>query len=467
MIVSVFMLISINYIHAQFINSGLEDYMDDDFSVFNESLPISSSTKIQHLTNKPSSPSSLIIVALSTKYTSSNPIDNHTETVFFKNQSASSSISTTTQKIPITVPSVAPYMLVHTLVDQFNHYRNIDILLHIKQCDPKMKFNDMCESYSFDNHTYSLIREANIEFQSFQHLYDALIDRVVVQKLNTHCSTGQWCIENMTQHDIHFTTDVLRQHGRSFCSLEKCHHRLSAYANACPAKLTKNITTPTIKLLPMLCTLYKEPQSWNSNECMKQTVYLLHTLYAFWPQIETCHHIITAGSGGCTAECLIFDSILHNVENSCSQNASFLSRVPALAWYRLINLKQVCRHESIITRPPLMDSVKNFISTNMLWYRLHQRPVYAALFIIVVICIVISFSLCLYVMSKNSSDGTTRYFDDDYEYTRLHDSTFELGANSEIPNTNLSSGRTIRESPFDLNGARRSAEHQRLLHMES
>lgn len=34
-------------------------------------------------------------------------------------------------------------------------------------------------------------------------------------------------------------------------------------------------------------------------------------------------------------------------------------------------------------------------------------------------------------MSKNDSDSNTRRFDDDYEYTRLHDSTFELGASTE------------------------------------
>ncbi len=72
------------------------------------------------------------------------------------------------------------------------------------------------------------------------------------------------------------------------------------------------------------------------------------------------------------------------------------------------------------------------ISSNLFWYRLHQRPIYTVLFIIIVICIVTSFSVCLYVMSKNDSDSNTRRFDDDdYEYTRLHDSTFELGASTE------------------------------------
>jgi len=76
--------------------------------------------------------------------------------------------------------------------------------------------------------------------------------------------------------------------------------------------------------------------------------------------------------------------------------------------------------------------MKSFISSQMLWYQSHQRAVYAALFIIIIICIVISFSLCLYVMSGNDYDSNTRRFeDDDYEYTRLHDSTFELGSNTD------------------------------------
>jgi hypothetical protein len=70
----------------------------------------------------------------------------------------------------------------------------------------------------------------------------------------------------------------------------------------------------------------------------------------------------------------------------------------------------------------------------MIWYRFHERPVHVVLFIIVIFCIVISFSLCLYAMSKNDYDSNTRRTDDDYEYTRLHDSTFDLGANTECKN---------------------------------
>jgi hypothetical protein len=34
-------------------------------------------------------------------------------------------------------------------------------------------------------------------------------------------------------------------------------------------------------------------------------------------------------------------------------------------------------------------------------------------------------------MSKNDDNSNTRRIDDNYEYTRLHDSTFELGTNTE------------------------------------
>ena len=41
-------------------------------------------------------------------------------------------------------------------------------------------------------------------------------------------------------------------------------------------------------------------------------------------------------------------------------------------------------------------------------------------------------------MSKDDYESTSRRFDDDYEYTRLHDSTFELGANTESMSPSLS-----------------------------
>jgi hypothetical protein len=46
------------------------------------------------------------------------------------------------------------------------------------------------------------------------------------------------------------------------------------------------MSAATLKLLPMLCALYTEQQSWSSTQCMEQIVDLLHILYAYWPQIE-------------------------------------------------------------------------------------------------------------------------------------------------------------------------------------
>lgn len=134
---------------------------------------------------------------------------------------------------------MTPFILASYLIDQFNHYREVDILSRIKHCDSNMKLNEMCETYSFDNHTYSLIRQASVEFQSFQHVYDALVDRLVAQKLSQFCSPGHWCLANLTQDDVRFTVDVLRQRGPSFCSLEKCHHRLAVHINSCPSILSR------------------------------------------------------------------------------------------------------------------------------------------------------------------------------------------------------------------------------------
>ena len=97
-----------------------------------------------------------------------------------------------------------------------------------------MKLNEMCETFAFDNHTYALTRDSNVEFPSLLNVYDALVDHLVVEKLHKFCSTGRWCLNNLTQEDIRFTFDVIRQQGRSLCSLAKCHHRLWAQVTTCP-----------------------------------------------------------------------------------------------------------------------------------------------------------------------------------------------------------------------------------------
>ena len=85
----------------------------------------------------------------------------------------------------------------------------------------------------------SLIRESRVDFQSLQHIYDAIVDRLIIQKLNKFCSTGHWCLGNLTHDNILFTIKVIRQHGHSFCVLNQCQKRLSIYANTCPALVTK------------------------------------------------------------------------------------------------------------------------------------------------------------------------------------------------------------------------------------
>ncbi|CAF1542345.1 unnamed protein product [Adineta ricciae] len=357
------------------------DYADDDSASANDLLPLNSTTKIKPSPDKTTVPSTI----LTTLSTTTTTRQTRTTSVVLKNQ------STTLRSRLITAAPIAPYILANTIVDQFNHYRNVDILARIKQCDSKFKLSDMCEVYTIDNHTYSVIREANIGFQSLQQVHEILVDRSVTNKLNTFCSPGEWCLGNVSQEDIRFTANVLRQRGPSFCALEKCRQRLTVFVNTCPTLASINTSAPTVKLLPMLCTLYKEPQAWNSNGCVKQIVHLLHIVYAFWPQVEECHRTITANSGGCTANCLAFDRLLRKVQSQCSPTATFLSR--------------------------------------------------------------------------NDYESSSRRFDDDYEYTRLHDSTFELGANTEIPNSTLSSNN---ESSFDIrnNHHQRSSEHQRLLYMD-
>ena len=154
---------------------------------------------------------------------------------FVKNQSDLFLVTTKPtnyQKRPMTVAS---YVLVKHLVDQFNHYRYIDILSRINKCDPNMNFNDICEVYSVDNRTFALRRRSNIVFRSFQHIFDALINQKIVRKLNQLCSSVKWCLGNLIKDDMRFTANVLRQTGHSFCSLEKCHSRLKAYTTTCPS----------------------------------------------------------------------------------------------------------------------------------------------------------------------------------------------------------------------------------------
>jgi hypothetical protein len=75
--------------------------------------------------------------------------------------------------------------------------------------------------------------------------------------------------------------------------------------------------------------------------------------------------------------------------------------------------------------------MEKFFSSNTFWYRFHQKSVYTALVIFIVISLVISLLLCFYIKSKHRYNLTHRRFDDDYEYTRLHNASFELATNTE------------------------------------
>ncbi|CAF4302541.1 unnamed protein product [Rotaria magnacalcarata] len=71
-------------------------------------------------------------------------------------------------------------------------------------------------------------------------------------------------------------------------------------------------------------------------------------------------------------------------------------------------------------------------------------------------------------MLKNRFKSNKRRLDNNnYEYTRLHDSSFELGANTEISNaSSTSNSMTSNKIGFDPNDRFDSFEYQRLLREE-
>ncbi|CAF4720946.1 unnamed protein product [Rotaria sp. Silwood1] len=433
----------------------LEDIPDVNKFVVNGSLSLSSSIPMENSTNTFLS-SSRILNILSTSYILTSKI--------IENESTSPSLSqasSTSQTIPTIIS-------VNSLVDQMNSYLNIDILARIKHCDPNMQLNDICETYSMDNKTNLLVRQSNIEFDTLQYLSDVLVDQIIVQKLNEFCLPIKWCLNNLSESDIYVTYGVIQERGRSFCYLEQCYSRLLVFINTCPILSNTNVSVPTLKLLPMLCTLYNEQPRWNSIQCMKEVVYLLHILYAFWPQIEKCYGDVSTGFNVCTSECQSFNDILNKVKIQCDDNGTFLSQVPALDWYQSINLKDMCYQKNISTKYRFIYSVEKFFSSNLFWNQFHIKSIYTILLITAIVLSVISFSLCFYFKSKRRFNSNNRRFDNNYEYSRLHDSTFEFGNNTEISNMSSTTNRIMDdESQLDSNDRFRSLEYQRLLHAES
>jgi hypothetical protein len=84
-----------------------------------------------------------------------------------------------------------------------------------------MKLNDLCEIYSIDNNTNSLIRQSNIDFHTLEDLFDS-------------CLSTNWCLGNLSENDIQLMNDVIQNRGHSFCSLEQCHSRLLVFIETCP-----------------------------------------------------------------------------------------------------------------------------------------------------------------------------------------------------------------------------------------
>ncbi len=117
-----------------------------------------------------------------------------------------------------------------SLIDQINAYRYTRILARMKHCDSNMRLNDICETYSIDNDTNTMIRQLNIDFLTFEDLFDRLISG----KLNQFCLKTNSCWGNLSNNDIQFTMNVIQKYGHSFCSLEQCHSRLTQFIDTCP-----------------------------------------------------------------------------------------------------------------------------------------------------------------------------------------------------------------------------------------
>jgi hypothetical protein len=158
------------------------------------------------------------------------------DTTLFSSSTTTSTLQTTTE-----IPAIS-------LVDQFNFYRQIAILSRIKQCDPKLNLNDICESYSFDKRTNSLISQSDIEFYTLEQISGALVDLILIEKLKKFCLLPNWCLGNISQNDIQFTSDIIRERGQSFCSLQQCHSRLLIFINSCP-KLANVVKIKQINFL--------------------------------------------------------------------------------------------------------------------------------------------------------------------------------------------------------------------------
>ena len=154
---------------------------------------------------------------------------NATNTSLVNDPSMNDTILTESTSIPIgTNDSIV------SLVDQLNIYRDARIIVRIKQCDPNMRLNEICERYSIDNETNFLVRQLNIDFLTFDDLVDRLLNRTIVEKFNQSCLINNDCVNNLSENDIQLTKNIIQTKGQSFCSLEQCHSRLVLFVDSCP-----------------------------------------------------------------------------------------------------------------------------------------------------------------------------------------------------------------------------------------
>ena len=154
------------------------------------------------------------------------------------NVTANTTSSTSTRPPQSTTPMTMD-LLMKNLVDQFNDYRHIEILVRIRQCHSNMQLNDLCERYSVDQRTYSLERVSVTQFRSLDHLTDTLIDRAIVEKLTKLCSPARWCLGDLPPNAVNLTISLIQQHARSLCALDQCRPRLLTFTNTCPSLTNK------------------------------------------------------------------------------------------------------------------------------------------------------------------------------------------------------------------------------------
>lgn len=192
----------------------------------------------------------VILIEIFFMYSTGQILDdiNATNTSLVNDPSMNDTIFTESTSIPTQINDS-----IVSLVDQLNTYRDARILARIKQCDPNMRLNEICEKYSIDNETNFLVRQLNIDFLTFDDLVDRLLNRTIIDKFNQSCLINNDCVNNLSENDIQLTKNIIQTKGRSFCSLEQCHSRLVVFMDSCPT--LGNLVRRNLVTLFMFCHL--------------------------------------------------------------------------------------------------------------------------------------------------------------------------------------------------------------------